>query len=391
MRQALQISLLQFRLTLKSKSVVFMMFGLPLLFTLIFGSLATGETAQGPRSFPIAVVDSDDSFIAHKLVEALQQEKLVRVTLMTTVQMNKAFSDKQIDSAVVIPTGFQQGVADGSAPELQLVASPDGNRNAGLAPAIQRAVARVAGDYRLARQMAGSGAPDSKVADSYAKVVADRQALAVTVERTQVTRPETGNAKQSNVGQVAMGFTVTFLMMTIFMKGGAILQERQNGTWGRVLTTPASKVAIVGGYLFSFFLVGMFQFIVLVVAGSLLFQITWGPLPQLLVMGAALVLCSAGMGLFLAGVVRTHEQQATIGAVFVTATSMLGGVYWPLEMMSKTMQRIGHLTPQAWAIEGLREVMLRGGAWGSLTWPLVVLLSITVIFLGAGLLRVRYE
>jgi ABC-2 type transport system permease protein len=60
-------------------------------------------------------------------------------------------------------------------------------------------------------------------------------------------------------------------------------------------------------------------------------------------------------------------------------------------MVSPTMQRIGYLTPQAWAIDGFREVMLRGGAWSGLMWPLVVLLGITAVFLTAGVLRVRYE
>jgi ABC-2 type transport system permease protein len=107
--------------------------------------------------------------------------------------------------------------------------------------------------------------------------------------------------------------------------------------------------------------------------------------------GAATVLASAGMGLFLAGLVRTFEQQEAVGVIFVIATSMLGGLFWPLDILSPAMQKIGHFTPQAWAMDGLTEVALRGGSWAELVWPLTVLLGLAVVFSAAGVLRVRYE
>lgn len=70
---------------------------------------------------------------------------------------------------------------------------------------------------------------------------------------------------------------------------------------------------------------------------------------------------------------------------------MLGGVYWPLDLVSDTMRRVGYLTPQAWAMDGFREVMLRGGSWSGLARPLVVLLTLAAVFMAAGLRRVRYE
>jgi ABC-2 type transport system permease protein len=143
--------------------------------------------------------------------------------------------------------------------------------------------------------------------------------------------------------------------------------------------------------MLSFFVTGMFQFTVLVLGTRLLFHIQWGPLLPLFAVGAATVLASAGMGLFLAGLVRTFEQQMAIGVIFVIATSMLGGLFWPLEILSPTMQRIGHLTPQAWAMEGLTEVALRGGTWAGLALPLAVLLGLALVFSAVGVRRVRYE
>lgn len=391
MRQAFSVALLQFQLILKSKGTVMTMFGLPLLMTLIFGSLAGGDS-NGVKVYPVAVVDQDSSFAAQRLVEALQHEPALQVQTASAEALPKLLSDKRISAGVIIPAGFQRGLAGGTVPEVQLMTAPGGNLGVAIGPAVQRLAAQVTSDYRLARQAPGAASDEAQLAVAYAKAGADRLALGATVVQETVRRSgPKSDSDLGNVGERALGFTVMFVMMIVFLMGGVILKERQDGTWGRLLTTPASKLSLLTGYVLSFFITGMFQFAVLVGASSLLFRVKWGPLLPLTVMAAAFVLCSAGLGLFMAGIVRTAEQQSTLGILLVTATSMLGGVYWPLQFVGDTMRRIGYLTPQAWAMDGFREVMLRGGDWGALVWPLTVLLALGAIFTAGGLQRVRYE
>jgi ABC-2 type transport system permease protein len=390
MNQAWQIARLQLKRTFQSKANLFMMFFLPLGLTFIVGMMVSGQQTEGAgegRRYPVAVVDQDGSFASETLVHALQAHPNLNVQVVGQADLKKLFADRKIDSGVLIPAGFEQGLTSGTPTDVQLVTAPGGNVYVGVGPVIRRETTRLAQDYRLAVQARGGS-----VGDSYAQIVEQRSKMSSTVAVRPVTKAVApAQSGTEMVGQVSVGFTVTFVMMMVFMMSGVILQERQNGTWGRLLTTPTPRHTVLGGYLLSFFLTGMLQFAILVVATRLLFDVAWGPLLPLAAMAAATVLAAGGMGLFLAGMVRSYEQQVTIGVLFINATSMLGGVYWDLSMVSPTMQRIGYLTPQAWAIDGFREVMLRGGAWAGLMWPLVVLLGITAVFLSAGLLRVRYE
>lgn len=393
MRQVLSITLLQFRLALKSKGTVAMVFGMPLLLTLIFGLLiGGGSDGSGGQTFPLAVVDSDASFASQKLVEALREEKTIGLRVARNEEVTRLFADKVIAAAVIIPSGFEDDLSAGASPEVKLVAPPGGNLQLAVWPVISREAARVAEDYRLARRIAADPASAAALQAAYDRVTRERQALGISTSHERVQRAKAKpDQRLSNLGERALGFTVMFVMMLVFSMSGVILQERQRGTWGRLLVTPTARASVLTGYLLSFFVTGLFQFAVLVGASSLLFRISWGPLLPLAVMAAAFILCSAGMGLFVAGIVRTYEQQQVVGVLFVNATSMLGGVYWPLELVSDAMRRIGYLTPQAWAMEGFREVMLRGGAWSGLVRPLIVLLALAAIFMTAGLARVRYE
>jgi len=391
MRNLWSVAKLQFRLAVQNRGLLLMSLGLPLLFTLLMGNVL-GGVSGGSHVYPVALVDQDGSFASQAVAAALQEERDIKLIPSSQADLRRLFVDRKIDSGLIIPAGFGQELAQGEAPILQMVSPPGGNLQVGVGPMVRRAALRVAQDYRLALTAAGPAAGEEAVKEAYARVEANRQAQGPAVEQREASRPvDPRKAGGPGLNEYALGFTVMFVMMMVFMRTGTILRERQDGTWGRILSSPVTRRSLMGGYLLSFFLAGMAQFAVLLAASTLLFRVHWGPILPLSAMASAFVLCSTGMGLFLAGIVRTPEQQGAVGTLVVSASSMLGGVYWPLDLVSETMRRVGYLTPQAWAMDGFRQVMLRGGGWNGLFWPITVLLLLAAIFTTAGLFRVRYD
>lgn len=393
MRKSLAIAWTQFRITMKSKAALATMFAMPIALILIFGLMLGGGSSSAPKSkvYPVALINEDESLPATLLVEALRQEAGLAVKPGTRAGLNKQIADAAVVAGFIIPRGFGEAVAAGRQAEPELILASGANLGLGLRPIFERAAGQVAADYTLALKLAGS-ADEAKVRAAMSRIATERAQRGAGVRAEPVVRPAAEAAGGYNaLDHAALGYTVMSVMMAILMMAGAILYERQHSTWGRLLTTPTDRVTLMAGYVLSFFFTGMVQFTVLVFGTQWLFHIQWGPLLPLFTVGAAMVLAAAGIGLFFAGIVRSYEQQQTIGVVFVIATSMLGGLFWPMEFMSPTMQRIGYLTPQAWAMQALNEVALRGGAWANLAWPLTVLLALAVLFATAGLLRVRFE
>ncbi|HYG58133.1 MAG TPA: ABC transporter permease [Symbiobacteriaceae bacterium] len=400
MRKLLAVATIQFRMTLKSKAALAAMFGMPLALIIIFGVLlgsaldGGSDTAPTPsaRIYPIAVIDEDQSLASTLLAESLGREVTLKVRPARRSEVAKLIADAKVSAGFAIPRGFATAVAAGQAPTLELIPAPGSNLDMGISPILQRAADQLAGDYSLALRLAGSTDP-AQVRAAMTRVADERTRRGAVVAAEPLVRQAAGQQAVSGgtLNHAALGYTVMSVMMSILMMAGVFLNERQHGTWGRLLTTPTNRTSLLAGYMLSFFVTGIFQFSVLVLGTRLLFGIAWGPLLPLFAVGAALVAASAGLGLFLAGLVRTFEQQTAIGVIFVVATSMLGGLFWPLDILSPTMQRIGHLTPQAWAMEGLTEVALRGGSWAGLVLPLTVLLGLAVVFSAIGVRRVRYE
>ena len=86
--------------------------------------------------------------------------------------------------------------------------------------------------------------------------------------------------------------------------------------------------------------------------GALVFGVPWGD-P---VAAAALVLMFAvvatAVGLLVGTVARDTDQASAIGTPVAIALGMLGGCMWPLSLVPPVMRTIGHVAPQAWAMDG---------------------------------------
>ena len=92
-----------------------------------------------------------------------------------------------------------------------------------------------------------------------------------------------------------------------------------------------------------------------------------------------------------AGLVRTYQQQTSVASLVMTASGMLSGIFWPVEVMPAFMQTIAKAMPQYWAMQGFTNIMLRGNDVTSLLLPGGILLGMTILFLTFGVSRVTFE
>jgi ABC-2 type transport system permease protein len=93
----------------------------------------------------------------------------------------------------------------------------------------------------------------------------------------------------------------------------------------------------------------------------------------------------------LSTILKTRAQLSAITAVLAIAMAMLGGCYWPIEIVSPFMRQLGMLTPNYWTMQGLVSVVVRGQGIGVILTPTVVLLGFAGVFFTVGLARLRLE
>jgi ABC-2 type transport system permease protein len=95
--------------------------------------------------------------------------------------------------------------------------------------------------------------------------------------------------------------------------------------------------------------------------------------------------------MLVAALVKTLAQANSLPTVIVLPMAALGGAMWPIEITPLWMQRIGHLFPTAWAIDGFNDILTRGLGLPDVLLECGVLGLYGIAFLALGVWRFKYE
>ena len=88
-------------------------------------------------------------------------------------------------------------------------------------------------------------------------------------------------------------------------------------------------------------------------------------------------------------VFRTAEQASAIGPAVGIALGMLGGCMWPLDIVPPGLRAVGHLTPQAWAMDGFIGLVFNGEGLADIARQIGVLALFAVALLTLGVVLLR--
>jgi len=192
-------------------------------------------------------------------------------------------------------------------------------------------------------------------------------------------------------GLATSGVMVMFVGLTLITSAGTILEERQQGTWTRLLAAPVAPWEVFSGFFAKSFLMGWIQAGLLILAGRYLFALPWRvQSAALFLVLAAYILAMSSLGLFLAGFLKTLPQVQMVSTGIVMIGTMLGGVFFPANTKSPVMAAIAKISPQGWAARALSD-LLAGRAAAVNPAPLLWLFGLGLVFLTLGICRMGRE
>ena len=171
-----------------------------------------------------------------------------------------------------------------------------------------------------------------------------------------------------------------------------LVAGRKSGGLRRFFATPARKMEILLGHLLAMFVVVFLQMAILVSFGSLALGLDYCHAPAAtLLLSVMLAFWAATLGLWIGVLAKSSEQATMFALIPMFVFSALGGAWMPLEFTSRTFSAIGHLTPTAWAIDGFKNIIIRGQGLESVLAPAGVLLAWSGLFLLLAVWQFRPE
>ncbi|PEI52043.1 ABC transporter permease [Bacillus pseudomycoides] len=359
-----------------------LMFGMLIIFTLIFGGLLGGS---GNEKVNISLVDQDGSTLSNSYYEEIKKSDLISIEKVTYEEAKQKIENKKSSGIVTIPKEFQKSMTDGKIEKVKFQSSADFTGGASVEQVLQSAMKKMEIEVAAARDSEKKGGMSW---EKMYETIHTKKVEPVSLQKESIVP---GEKKLNNVTGRAAGFSILFVMIVMLSATGTILKSRQLGVWYRLLGTPVSKAQILGGYILSFFLIGWIQFGTLMVLTNVLFDVQWGNLLGIIILVSVLLLAVIGLALLLASIVKTTEQQSALGNIVVISTCMISGLYWPIEIEPEWMQTAANFVPQTWAMRGFTELIARGGTLADIAGYIGILMLFAGVFFIIGLTRIRYD
>lgn len=398
MKKAFLIGIKDLKVAARDRAALVLMLAAPFVLTLgmglITGNLGGGDSQSGLQDIPVILVDHDGGDLSRALVEAFTSQELEDLIEATQesdeTTARSAVEEDTVAAAVVIPAGFSQSVIPtesgelGESVSIEIYANPARPISSGVVEAIVQQFlgrvesARIAGEVAVT-QLLQDGLITPQEAPALGRQIGS-QAVQASSDEAPVTLDVEGLSGQEREEEafnplaiLAPGMAIFFLMYTVTYGGTRLLNERNEWTLQRLLTTPTSSASVLGGKVFGIFLTGFAQLIILTFGANLLFGLNWGDPWALLVIIAATVFGATGWGLLLAALARTPFQVSSVGTAMMLLFGILGGSFISAANFPSALRSLRLLTPNAWALDALGE-LAQGAALSDLTGAILALL-----------------
>lgn len=355
-----------------------LMFVVPLVVTALLGWVLSEQKEETIR----VVVVNEAGTIGDTLVRALQDAAAdpgndveITRTVTTEPEADSLIRDGTATIGIVIPANLLEAITAGERPTLTVITQ-------GIEPAAD------AGRF---------GTLQGVMAQVVTKLVPPGAQAPVVPQVERRTIYLSPDASQADV--FAPIFLALFGYFFVYLLTGiSFLRERIGGTLERLLATPVTRGEIVVGYSLGFSAFAAIQVVLLTLFILNSVDVpAIGPLPPFTIgfgvasMGspylafAVALLLSIGavnLGIFLSTFARTELQILQFIPLVLVPQILLGGVFWPIDRLPDVLHAISRVLPLTYAVEALREVMLKGADLTStvVQTDLAVLAGIALLF-----------
>jgi ABC-2 type transport system permease protein len=359
---------------------------MPVAFTLMFAYAFSGTGQPADPRLPVGYLDQDGGRFSPDLELILSESAVIRLQAdpaQTPDELARLVSKDKLAAAVIVPAGWSQSLLDGTPLPLTVIADETKTTGMTIRSEVESTAGRVASSVRAARISADlAGNTEAAFSSAYDSALTAWKNPPVTV------RSETKAVEQKQESTLAMsaahsspGMMLQFAIAGLLTAATVMVNERKSRSLQRMLTTATRRVDILLGHFMAIFAMIFGQFVLLIVFGQLLLKVDYfrAPLATLLVAIAA-ALCISALGLLIGAVAKSDEQATIFSLIPMFILSGLGGAWMPLEYTGKAFQAIGHVSPVAWAMDGFKNLTVRGLGIESAWLPAAALIGYAALF-----------
>jgi len=189
--------------------------------------------------------------------------------------------------------------------------------------------------------------------------------------------------------------TVILMLVSAMMTSIAITREKELGTMEVLLVSPLRPFLIILGKVVPYILLALIILGLILVLAFTVFQMpVEGNMALLWAESLLFIITSLSLGILIS--TRSDSQQVAMLIslmALMLPTILLSGFIFPIESMPVILQWISNAIPARWFIIIVKNIMLKGSGFGVIWQETLILIGMTVLFIGASVrnFKIRLE
>jgi ABC-2 type transport system permease protein len=168
----------------------------------------------------------------------------------------------------------------------------------------------------------------------------------------------------------------------------SVVREHEAGTLEQLAVMPFKPRDVFIGKISPYFLIASIDIVLVLLIGTLLFDVPFNGSVLPLALGTVMFLFVAlGAGILISSVSTNQAQSIQLALMTALPQIMLSGIIFPLSSMAAGVRWIGYLLPLTYFNQVAKGVMVRGAGLGDLLIPLGLLTLLGSVIFGLAVIR----
>lgn len=340
--------------------------GMPLIMLILFGYAISFDVDH----IPVVVVDQDGTAESREVVARLfSGRSFTRVaTRDSAEEIEPMLRRRDASVGVVVPKGYGKALARGDVAVVQvLVDAADNATSSTVLASASRFTVVVNRD--LARAQIGT-TPDP-----------------IEARVRALYNPSSRSVMFLVPGLVA----VIQAIMSVLLTALTVAREWERGSMEQLFATPVRRLEIVLGKLIPYFGVAMIQMMLVLAAGTWLFDVPIrGSVTLLFALSSLFLVAGLGQGLMISVITKNQMVATQIAAVSsMLPAVLLSGFILPIENMPPALQVLSNILPARHFMHAVRGIMLRDVGSGDLVRDALALALFSVVVIAISTARFK--
>lgn len=348
-----------FKRILRTKSNIIFMIIFPIILIVVIIGLNTGT-----QKISLGVVDNDNTKLTKLMINDLSHN--CKIYNLKETDIKKSVLNFKSDYVIVIPKNFTKNCLEGKNTNIKGYGIKETNSSE---PVKLNLNSFIGAAKTIGKASKGNEQLFYKGINKYYDGVFN------------IKYKTTDNNKVSKrIALYALGFLVFNMLMLGTNITPIILKDKKSKVYYRILSGPIKVRSYTLQNLLSFFTVVAMQVIIIFAFIINVYHIYFSSLASMILLFMVFSMFVVAFALFISSNSKDLRTASVISTLTVTPLAMLGGCFWPRDIMPPILQNISKFVPVTWVLTA-SEKLIYGSRIYDVFPEISILLLFTLVFI----------